>query len=735
MLDMAQTAERLSRRKHLAAAVGFAATVAAVTVIGCIMVVSGDGARTALMQQADPAKMLPIYPVSNAPMGVQKGRVAASFFPPSVVRQMDLNEDPCHDFYQYACGGFEKKVEIPEDLGGFARSWDGGSAKIYAEMRKILESDKGKAGDWFRSCMMIDKVNEMGAEPVTPYLKQIESIETYDDLWAVMSQFQFWDVPAFFDWWVGADNLKPELMNMYFGTGGLILPDYTFYTEGTDEMKSHRGAYREFIVSQLKLTGLSDKEANRDADVCMEIETELAVYQRLEPYVSLKESFVHLSHDEFIQQNPNINFEMLFKVMGIDKVGVGRKNIVVKAPEFFHKLNDFFGKRSAKSLIPYLRWHLTYNLSPLLGHEFLEATLKVDANLMGISKQPERWHKCVAATKSALPTTTEQLFISHFFSEDDRQVALTMLDFIRDAFKKDLESVAWMTEESRTAAQEKLHNIFFECGHPMTWEPDNWPVSADSYFNNSLASCEAKKKRKLARLFEPRNRRRWSMSIMSVNSYYDNAVNGLFITAGMLQKPFFNSAYDMARNFGGVGAIMGHELTHGFDNTGRKYDQDSRLRDWWDKQTIDEYESRASCIAELYNGFEMLGLHIKGNLTLGENIADFGGIKAAYNAYINWFTHHYCKGISESDMPMTWQLCQKKSKPRHYQKQLFWVSYGQNWCDKERDPSIRMAILTDEHSPDKFRVNGPLSQNLDFQSDWECPANSKMNPPNKCALW
>ena len=590
MSDMADVTERLSRRKSVAVAVGFAATVCAVAVVGCIVVASDHEAQwTALAQvgKGDPSKLLPIYPVSNAPMGVQKGRVAASFFPASVVRQMDLNEDPCNDFYQYACGGFEKNVKIPEDLGGFARSWDGGSAKIYSEMRVILEGDKGKAGDWFRSCMMVDKVNEMGADPIRPYLEQIEAIETYTDMWTVMSQFQFWDVPAFFDWWVGADNLKPELMNLYFGTGGLILPDYTFYTEGTAEMKSHRAAYRDFIVTQLKLTGLSDKEANHDADVCMEIETELAVYQRLEPYVSLKESFVHMSHDDFIAQNPNIDFTMLFEKMGIKDAGVERNNIVVKAPEFFHKLNDFFGKRSAKSLIPYLRWHLTYNLSPLLGREFLEATLKVDANLMGISKQPERWHKCVAATKSALPTTTEKLFIEHYFSEDDRQVALTMLDFIRDAFRKDLDGVPWMTEESRTAAKEKLENIFFECGHPMKWEPDYWEVSPESYFNNSLASCEAKKKRKLERLFEPLNRRRWSMSIMSVNSYYDNAVNGLFITAGMLQKPFFNSAYDMARNFGGVGAIMGHELTHGFDNTGRKYDQNSRLRDWWDKEVRD----------------------------------------------------------------------------------------------------------------------------------------------------
>ena len=364
-VTIVDTMEHVSRRKNVLIAASFAALVSAIGIVGCIVVVSdGSLPRTALVQKAEPSKYLPAFPVSNAPLGVQKGRVAASFFPPSVVRQMDLNEDPCNDFYQYACGGFEKNIKIPEDLGGFARSWDGGSAKIYDHMREILENDKGKAGDWYHSCMMVDKINDMGADPIRPYLAQIERIQTYDDLWSVMSQFQFWDVPAFFDWWVGADNLEPELMNLYFGTGGLILPDYSFYTEGGAEMKSHRAAYREFIVTQLKLTGLSDTEANHDADVCLEIETELAVYQRLEPYVSLKDSFVHLAHDDFMAANPNINFKMLFANMGISDIGKTRKNLVVKAPEFFHKLNDFFGKRSAKSLIPYLRWHLTYNLSP-----------------------------------------------------------------------------------------------------------------------------------------------------------------------------------------------------------------------------------------------------------------------------------------------------------------------------------------------------------------------------------
>uniref|UniRef100_A0A7S4PCQ8 Uncharacterized protein n=1 Tax=Guillardia theta TaxID=55529 RepID=A0A7S4PCQ8_GUITH len=627
---MAERLHSMSSKNAVFASLGFAAAAAALSIIGSIAFLSPPQ-RISTLSVHDPLG------VSIAPLGVQRGRAAAAHFPASVVRQMDLSADPCEDFYQYACGGFEEHVQIPEDLGGFARSWDGGSAKIYDEMRKVLEKDQGKAGDWYRSCMMVDYVNEQGAKPLQPYLEQIANIETYQDLWEVMSQFQFWDVPAFFDWWVGADNLEPQLMNFYLGTGGLILPDYTFYTENNDEMKSHRAAYREFIVTQLTLAGLSKEQANTDADICFEIETELAIYQRLEPYVSLKKSFKHISQQELVESYPNVNFTMLFDRMGISQVGTERNNIVVKAPEFFQRLNDFFGKRSAKSLIPYLRWHLVYNLSPLLSHEFLEATLKVDANLMGISKQPERWHKCVAAAKSALPMIVDQLFIENYFSEEDRKIALTMLDYIRDAFKQDLEQVSWMSEQAREAALEKLANIFFECGHPLKWDECDWEVSPTSYFNNSLVSCEHRKMKKLARLFSAPQRRRWSMSVMSVNSYYDNAVNGLFITAGMLQKPFFDAEYDMSRNFGGVGAIMGHELTHGFDNTGRKYDQESRLRDWWDRKTVDEFEARGQCIAKLYSKFEMLGMHVKGNLTLGENIADFGGLKAAYHAWLNWF--------------------------------------------------------------------------------------------------
>lgn len=636
---------------------------------------------------------------------------------------------------KFACGGFEKKEVIPEDLGGFARSWDGGSAKIYEEMKTLLESDPGKAGDWYRSCMMVDEINEAGAAPLKPYLEELEKMKTYEDLWQVMSQFQFWDVPAFFDWWVGADNLHPEKMNLYFGTGGLILPDQSYYTDDSAEMRSHRAAYREFIVAQLTLAGRTPEEANSDADQCIEIETELSVYQRLEPYVALKQSFKHITQEELVNTYPNVNFTMLLANLGIPHAGVTRKDIVVKSPAFYQRLSDFFGKHSPESLIPYMRWHLVYNLSPLLSKEFLAATLKVDANLMGISKQPERWHKCTAATKSALPSITDKLFIDNFFSEDDRQIALTMLDYIRAAFKADLEQVQWMTDDSRTAALEKLSQIFFECGHPLLWPENDWAVDPKSYFHNSLSACEAKKKQKLARLDAPRDRRRWSMSVMSVNSYYDNAVNGLFITAGMLQKPFFNSGYSMERNFGGVGAIMGHELTHGFDNTGRKYDQHSRLRDWWDRQTVDEFDSRGQCIARLYSSFEMLGLHVKGNATLGENIADFGGIQSAYHGWLSWFKDNHCKGISKEEMPMTFELCQRTGVPEHHQRQLFWISYGQNWCDKERKQSMKMSLTTDEHAPDMFRVNGPLSQNDDFARDFACPAGSKMNPQPKCKLW
>ena len=624
---------------------------------------------------------------------------------------------------------------IPEDLGGFARSWDGGSDKIYKEMKKVLENDSGKAGDWFRSCMMVDEIDKVKAAPLKPYLEALDKIETYEQFWQMMSQFQFWDVPAFFDWWVGADNLHPEKMNFYLGTGGLILPDASYYMDNSEEMKSHRAAYREFIVTQLTLAGRTPEEADRDADQCIEIETELSVYQRLEPWVTLKKSFKHISQEELVSSYPNVNFTMLLDNLGIPDAGVTRKNIVVKSPAFYGHLSDFFGKHSPKSLLPYMRWHLVYNLSPLLSNDFLKATLKVDANLMGISQQPERWHKCTAATKSALPSITDKLFIDNFFSEDDRQIALTMLDYIREAFKSDLEHVKWMSESSRTAALEKLSQIFFECGHPLVWPANDWKVSPTSYFENSLAACEAKKRQKLARLDLPRDRRRWSMSVMSVNSYYDNAVNGLFITAGMLQKPFFDAGYSMERNFGGVGAIMGHELTHGFDNTGRKYDQHSRLKDWWDRETVDEFDARGQCIARHYSKFEMYGLHVKGNATLGENIADFGGIKSAYHGWLSWFRDNHCKGISKEEMPMTFELCQKSAIPEHHQRQLFWVSYGQNWCDKERKQSIMMSLKTDEHAPDQFRVNGPLSQNYDFARDFACPVGSKMNPPAKCVLW
>jgi predicted metalloendopeptidase len=312
-----------------------------------------------------------------------------------------------------------------------------------------------------------------------------------------------------------------------------------------------------------------------------------------------------------------------------------------------------------------------------------------------------------------------QMYIKAVFPEKARKDALTMMSQLRDAFISNLENVQWMDNETKAKAVEKAQNIEFNIGAP-DHQPaylDDYPVTPLSYFNNSMLAYHAKKLFKLSKLGKPVDRHEWSMRASTVNAYYDNGVTALFVPAAVLQPPFFSDTYPAARNFGGIGAVMGHEFTHGFDNTGRKFDAHSQLQEWWNKPVIHKYQDHTHCIEDLYSKFEIADVKVDGNGTLGENIADMGGLKISLKA---------------------WENLHKKNTGKeatHQEQRLFFVSFAQNWCDKNRYQSEQQSVLTDEHSPNLFRVNGVVSQNEEFSQAFGCPKGAPMNPVKKCVLW
>lgn len=583
--------------------------------------------------------------------------------------------------------------------------------------------------DWFHSCMDLEAVEKKGPTPLQPWLAAVESIDSNDKLWDTMVLFELWSIPTMIKLSVSADEKRPLQHDLFFESAGLVLPDYSYYDSDNDEKAArHVEALREYLKTITMLAGYSEEEAELSANRTVEIERQLAQFQSDEPYEPIQDSYMHMNMTALLEHAPNIPWKKYFAGLtdGCAMEGedclrtLGRDdNMVMDAPYFYLKLSEAFGNNTYEYWKPYLRTHVVYNLSPLLPKAFLNATFTLDAELDGIQDQPQRWHKCVMAVQHGLPALTDQLYTKEYFPESAEKTAAVMMEELRNAFIQNLDSVAWMDPGTKQAAMKKAESIEFNIGGPKEWPAiwDSYPVDPTNYFENSMRAYHAKQIWKLSQVDKPVDRRDWSMRASTVNAYYDNGVTALFVPAAVLQKPFFSEDYPAERNFGGIATVMGHEFTHGFDDTGRKYDAKSRLREWWDKPVVKKFEKHTRCISKLYEGFTIADVGVDGNGTLGENIADMGGLKISLLAFEN--LHKQKMG----------------GQPSPDEKRTFFVSFAQNWCDKERYKSQQESVQTDEHSPDIFRVNGPVSQNPTFARVFGCPAGSPMNPEKKCVLW
>lgn len=656
-------------------------------------------------------------------------------FPESVTTSMNFSVDPCTNFFEYSCGNWIKQAVIPPSQGGTAKSWDYAEDAAYDDLRELMQkkypanSEFRKVSDWFDSCMNVTHADLLGAEPIKPWLAKVDAIQTKEDVWDTIILFKLWSIPTMISTQVSADEKDPLFYDLFIDSGGLILPDISYYDNTTADGRRKLRALTTYLQEITQLAGYSEEEAQHAANQTVEIEMMMADLQYSEPFVELEDSYHHYNVSQLVDHAPHIPWRKLFDGLRkgcagaggscLEQLDQGRKKIVMDSPYFYKHISNKFRDAEPGYWKPYLRTHLIYNLSPLLSTNFLNATLKLDKQLEGMETRPPRWRKCVAAVKHALPGLCDKLYVDKTFGHAARVDAETMMEQLRGAFIRNLEDVTWMDNATKQAALVKANSIDFNIGSEISPPSllDDYPVNPNSYFDNSMMAYHRKLIYRLSKVDQPVNRKEWSMRASTVNAYYDNGVTALFVPAAVLQPPFFSADYNAARNFGGIGAIMGHEFTHGFDDTGRKFDAKSRLREWWKKPIVQRFQKHSRCIAKLYDKFEIADETVDGNGTLGENIADMGGLKIALRAY---------QHLQEQETG---------SPPKDADQRLFFVSFAQNWCDKERHQSEQEAVLTDEHSPNLFRVNGPVSQNKDFARLFQCPVGSPMNPDNKCVLW
>lgn len=650
---------------------------------------------------------------------------------------MDRTADPCNDFYQFVCGNWVKNNAIPPDQGRWGR-FSELAERNRLVAKEILEKASAndpkrdaihqKIGDYYQACMDESAVNQKGLKPLQPELDRIEAVSDRDTAVAELAHLHELGVRgAVFAFSSGSDLHNADSVIAHVDQGGLGLPDRDDYLKDDTNSKEKREKYLTHVANILKLSG--DSEAEADAQRVMALETKLAQgsmdrIERRKP-----ENRDHkMTLAEFSALAPNIEFTEFLK--GTNAPGFGSLN--VGNPEFFKQLNSLADSVPLEDWKAYFRWHLIHEFVEVLPEPFVQENFDFYGKyLNGIKELQARWKRCVRLTDQQLGEALGQPYVAREFTPAEKARMVEMVDAIETALKQDIESLDWMTPDTKKQALVKLAAIRNKIGYPSKWRDySKLNIVRGDLLGNVQRANTFEVNRQLAKIGKPLDRTEFGMTPPTVNAYYSAAFNDINFPAGILQPPFFDNTVDDAVNFGAIGVVIGHELTHGFDDQGRKFDAAGNLRDWWTPQDAKAFEERVSCIKNEYSSFEPLpGLHVRGELTLGENTADNGGMRVALRALHNTQAAEEKSGKGGSPEDSTKTIKGFSPEQRAY------IGYGQVWCENQTDAALRQQVQTNPHSPGRFRVNGVMQNNEDFAKAFSCHKGQPMVSENACRVW
>jgi len=655
---------------------------------------------------------------------------------------LDRNADPCADFYQFACGGWVAKNPLPADRRTFGRFTEV-QDRNFAVLRRILETssadrDREKASAYYAACVDERTIDARGLGPLEPVLARIAALTSRDripDLVAHLHTsvgeppqvggatrrggayvlFNFGSRPRF-------DNASMLMANV--GADGLSLPSRDYYVMSDERSVKLRDDFRAHVAQMFRLSGEPAAQAATHAAAVLAIETTLAtamldVAERRDPNA--------IRHPtplvELQRLTPAFAWERYFAAIRAPRVDA----VNVAEPKAVQAMNGIVATTSLDDLKAYFRWHAIHGSARMLPAAFRGADFDFfSRTLAGQQAEQPRWRECVTDVDQELGEALGKAFVAEAFGPRAKADMLKMVQDIKAAMRADIDASPWMSDDTKKAAKIKLDAVVDRIGYPDRWRDySSVRVSRDDALGNRQRTTEFANARRIGQIGKPADKNDWNMTPPTVNAYYSAPNNNINFPAGILQPPFYDPDRDAAVNYGGVGAVIGHELTHGFDDQGRKYDGAGNLRDWWTAADGKAFEDRAQCVADQYSSYLVSGdTHINGRLTLGENTADNGGLRLALMAYLDSHVASDASRTPPDDLVDGFTP-----------EQRVFLGWAQVWCENSRPEAERLKAATNPHSSNRYRVNGPLSNMPEFQNAFSCKAGAPMVRQNACRVW
>jgi predicted metalloendopeptidase len=676
--------------------------------------------------------LLALVSACESPPGqsaVAESRLTAEAIAAEVAAAMDTSADPCRDFYRYACGGWLDTSEIPADRPRWTRSFSEINERNFEILRGILDDtaaspgddpDRKRLGTFWASCTNEEAVEAAGAGPLAGWLEQADAIEDAGGLMKLAGNLQAHNVGVLMSMGVFPDFKSPDVSIAFFSQGGIGLPDRDFYFRDDEQGKALFEQYGEHVARMLVLLGAAEDEAADQAARIVGLETELARVSRPRQEMRKPEEIYNkLDIGGLAELTPRLDWGAFVEGMGYPKL----TEINVTVPEFYEGLERLVHETDLDTIRAYVRWHLVHAMAPYLSSAFVEENFAFyGKTLSGQQELRPRWKRCLEAADSGLGDILGRLYVERHFAGESKQIAVDLIRSIETAFEANLAGLDWMDGVTRERALEKMHALTNKIGYPEKWRDySGLGLKKGDFFANVLRAGHLEFQYQLDKVGGPVDPTEWRMTPPTVNAYYNPLQNEMVFPAGIMQPPFFHRDFPTALNLGGIGMVMGHELTHGFDDSGRKFDPQGRLTQWWEDEAVEKFGAQADCVAELYDGYEVQeGLNLNGRLTLGENIADLGGIKESWRAY------REAIGDAGSEESIVAGVTND---------QLFFVGFAQGWCSLISPEWERRAVIMDTHSHPRYRVLGPASQLRAFAETFQCDPGTPMHPEQVCEVW